>query len=306
MSMEWGIHLPHLGRQATRKNLLAFSQLADQLGYHSGWVSDHVAWPSDISSKYPYTDDGSFAPPSDMPWLDPIGTMFFVAGCTERLKLAPTVLILGYRLPVVTAKAIASLDVMSEGRAILGVGVGWMREEFEVLGMPYDHRGARADEQLDLFETFFREEKPSFKGTYYEVPEVGFEPKPFNGRVPIWVGGDSEPAYKRTVKYGDAFHAAFQKLETVEKAWKRIGELCDEAGRDRAELTLSTRLYLDPAQQMTPSKSIGGSREQMIDTIGQWQSIGMQHIVLDPVSPGGFTGRMAMLETFMTEVDAAL
>ena len=169
--MDWGIHLPHLGRQATRKNLLEFAQLADQLGYHSGWVSDHVAWPKDIASRYPYTDDGSFAPPTDMPWLDPIGTMFFVAGCTERLKLAPTVLILGYRPPVLTAKAMASLDVMSEGRAILGIGVGWMREEFEVLGMPYDHRGKRADEQLEIFQRFFTEAEPSFHGEFYDVPD---------------------------------------------------------------------------------------------------------------------------------------
>ena len=111
------------------------------LGYHSGWVSDHIAWPSDIESRYPYTPDGAFPAPQNMPWLDPIGTLFFVAGCTERLKLGTTVLILGYRPPVQTAKAIASLDVVSEGRVILGVGVGWMREEFEVLGMPYDHRG---------------------------------------------------------------------------------------------------------------------------------------------------------------------
>ena len=98
-AMDWGIHLPHLGRQATRTARIEFSQQAEQLGFHSGWVSDHVAWPGTIASEYPYTDDGSFAPPTDMPWLDPIGTMFFVAGCTETLKLAPTVLILGYRPP---------------------------------------------------------------------------------------------------------------------------------------------------------------------------------------------------------------
>src|SRR6478735_12195611 len=257
--MDWGIHLPHLGRQATRRNLIEFSQLAEALGFHSGWVSDHVAWPSRIASTYPYTDDGSFAPPADMPWLDPIGTMFFVAGCTEKLKLAPTVLILGYRPPMLTAKAIASLDVVSEGRAILGIGVGWMREEFEILGMPYDHRGKRADEQLEIFERFFAEAEPSFHGEYYDVMPVGFEPKPFNGRVPIWVGGDTEPAFRRTVRAGDAFHAAFQQLDEVDAAWRRIGELCDEAGRPREELRLSIRLYLDPAESMTPSKSIGGS-----------------------------------------------
>jgi probable F420-dependent oxidoreductase len=300
--MDWGIHLPHLGRQATRRNLIEFAQLAEALGYHSGWVSDHLAWPKEIASRYPYSDDGSFAPPADMPWLDPIGTMFFVAGCTETLKLGPTVLILGYRSPVHTAKAIASLDVVSEGRVILGIGVGWMREEFEVLGMPYDHRGERADEQLALFERFFTDPEPSFHGTYYDVPTVGFEPKPFNGRVPIWVGGDSEPAYRRTVRVGDAYHAAFQEIGDVAEAWERIGELCDEAGRDRSELRLSIRLYLDPDQSMPPAKSVGGSTDQMVDTVGRWQEIGVDHILLDPVAPGGFSGRMSAMERFMTEV----
>ncbi|MFT3855590.1 MAG: TIGR03619 family F420-dependent LLM class oxidoreductase [Ilumatobacteraceae bacterium] len=300
--MDWGIHLPHLGRQATRRNLIEFAQHAEALGFHSGWVSDHVAWPEDIASRYPYSDDGSFAPPADMPWLDPIGTMFFVAGCTETLKLAPTVLILGYRPPVLTAKAIASLDALSEGRVILGVGIGWMREEFEILGMPYDHRGKRADEQLALFERFFAEAEPSFHGEYYDVPTVGFEPKPFNGRVPIWVGGDTEPAFRRTVRAGDAFHAAFQQVDEVEAAWRRIGELCDEAGRPRDELRLSVRLYLDPAQSMAPAKSIGGSDEQMLDTIGRWQAIGVDHILLDPVAPGGLAGRRNAMEAFMTDV----
>src|SRR6478735_7491234 len=239
--MDWGIHLPHLGRQATRRNLIEFSQLAEALGFHSGWVSDHVAWPSRIASTYPYTDDGSFAPPPDMPWLDPIGTMFFVAGCTEQIKLGTTVLILGYRPPVLTAKAIASLDVVSDGRVILGVGVGWMREEFEVLGMPYDHRGKRADEQLELFETLFSETDPSHHGEYYDVPEIGFEPKPVNGNVPIWVGGDSEAASRRTACFGDALHAAFQPLDVVAAGWQRVGELCAEAGRAPGDVRLSVR-----------------------------------------------------------------
>jgi probable F420-dependent oxidoreductase len=304
--MDWGIHLPHLGRQATRRNLIDFAQEADALGYHSAWVSDHIAWPSEIASKYPYTDDGSFAPPPDMPWLDPIGTMFFVAGCTERIKLGTTVLILGYRPPMLTAKAIASLDSVSDGRVILGIGVGWMREEFELLGMPYDHRGKRADEQLQLFAALFTDATPSFTGEYYEVPQIGFEPKPANGRVPIWVGGDTEPAFRRTARFGDAFHAAFQKVGEVEAAWKRIGELCAAAGRDRNELRLSVRLYLDPAASMPPEKSIGGSPEQMRDTIGGWQAIGVDHILLDPVAPGGFAGRRAAMESFMTEVGAGV
>jgi probable F420-dependent oxidoreductase len=300
--MDWGIHLPHLGRQATRRGLLDFVQHAEAVGFHSGWVSDHVAWPRTIESQYPYSDDGSFAPPMDMPWLDPLGTLFFVAGCTETLKLGPTVLILPYRPPVLTAKAIASLDHLSEGRVILGVGVGWMREEFDVLGMPYDHRGKRADEQLELFRSFFADPTPSFSGEFYEVPEVGFEPKPVNRSVPIWVGGDSEAAFRRVARFGDAFHAAFQPLETVEASWARVRRLTAEAGRDEASVRLSIRLYLDPGGSMPAATSIAGSPAEMVDTIGRWREIGVEHVLLDPVAPGGVAGRRDAMERFMRDV----
>lgn len=299
--MDWGIHLPHLGRQANRRNLIDFAQHAEQLGIHSGWVSDHVAWPRAIASKYPYSDDGSFAPPADMPWLDPIGTMFFVAACTETLILAPTVLILGYRPPVLTAKAIASLDALAPGRVILGVGVGWMREEFEILGMPYDHRGKRADEQLEMFAKLFTEESPSYRGEFYEIPEVGFYPKP-QAPIPIWVGGDSDPAFRRLIRFGDALHAAFQAPEEVAVSWRRVQELAIESARDPSEIRLSVRLYLDPHGAMSPSKSIIGSPQQMLDTIGRWSEIGVDHILLDPVAPGGVDGRRNAMERFMLDV----
>jgi len=302
VGMDWGVHLPHLGRQATRRNVIEFAQHVEQLGFHSGWVSDHIAWPRSIESKYPYSDDGSFAPAIDMPWLDPIGTLFFVAGCTERLQLGSTVLILGYRPPVLTAKAIASLDALSEGRVILGVGVGWMREEFEVLGMPYDQRGRRADEQLELFRTFFAEPTSSYHGEFYDVPEVGFAPKPVHGSVPIWVGGDSEPAFRRVARFGDAFHAAFQDVDAVASGWRRVRELATELGRDHSTIRLSVRMYLDPASSMPASKSIAGSTDQMVDTVGSWSAIGVDHILLDPVAPGGIDGRRAALESFMLDV----
>jgi len=300
--MDWGIHLPHLGRQATRTGLMDFARHAEDLGYHSGWVSDHVAWPANLASRYPYSDDGSFAPPTDMPWLDPIGTLFFVAGCTETLRLGTTVLILGYRPPVLTAKAIASLDHLSAGRVILGVGVGWMREEFETLGMPYDHRGKRADEQLELFRTFFTDPTPSFAGEFYDVRPVGFEPKPIHRSVPIWVGGDSEAAFRRVARFGDAFHAAFQPLGTVDGHWARVRELVAAEGRDPVSVGLSIRLYLDPASSMPAAKSIAGSPAQMLDTVGRWKAIGVSHILLDPVAPGGLDGRRAAMERFMVDV----
>lgn len=300
--MDIGVHLPQLGRGATRAALTEFCTEAERLGVHSGWVSDHIAWPADIASKYPYSDDGSFPAPNTMAWLDPIGTLLFAAAITDKMQLGQTVLIMGYRPPVQTAKLIATLDVLSEGRAILGAGVGWMREEFEVLNMPWDNRGARADEQLEIFERLFRDESPSYDGTYYDFGEIKFEPKPPRGRIPVWIGGSSEAAYRRTARFGDCFHAAFEPLDTVANEWKRVQELVVEAGRDADEVTLSSRLYLDPAEAQKPALSVAGSAEQMLDTVSQWAEIGASHLLLDITAPGGTAGRQDAMSMFMTDV----
>lgn len=302
MSVDIGVHLPQLGRGATRTALKTFCAEAERLGVHSGWVSDHIAWPADISSKYPYTDDGSFPAPNTMAWLEPIGTLLFVAGITEKMLLGQTVLIMGYRPPVQTAKLIATLDVLSEGRAILGAGIGWMREEFEVLGMPFDHRGKRADEQLEIFNELFTAETPSYDGEFYSFPEIKFEPKPVQDRVPVWIGGASEPAFRRTARFGDCFHAAFEPIDTVQTEYERVLELTAEAGRDTADMTLSIRLYLDPASAMKPELSIAGSTDQMIESLAAWSAIGVDHVLVDITAPGGTAGRLEAMQHFMTDV----
>jgi probable F420-dependent oxidoreductase len=199
--MEWGIHLPHLGRNVDRRTLIGFAREAERLGCHSAWVSDHICWPAEFASKYPYTSDGSFGPSPDMSWLDAMSTLTFVAACTEKIRLGTTVLILPYRPPVQTAKQIASLDVLSEGRVILGAGVGWMAEEAAVLGMPWDARGRRTDEQLEIFRTLFEDAAPSFEGEFYRFPEVGFEPKPVQKPLPIWIGGSSGRSAARPLRH---------------------------------------------------------------------------------------------------------
>ena len=300
--MDIGAHLPQLGRGGTRAALMEFCAEAERVGVHSGWVSDHIAWPAEIASKYPYSEDGSFAPPNDMAWLEPIGTLLFVAGITETMRLGQTVLIMGYRPPVQTAKLIATLDKLSEGRAILGAGIGWMEEEFEVLGMPFDHRGARADEQLEIFHRLFTEETPSFEGRFYQFPEICFEPKPVQAKVPVWIGGSSEPAYRRVARVGDCFHAAFQPIDVVATSWARVRELVAEHGRDPDDVSLSIRLYLDPESTMRPDLSVQGSADQMADTVGRWAEIGVDHLLVDITAPGGPAGRLAALSAFMTDV----
>jgi len=303
--MEWGVHLPHLGRRVDRATIMDFARAAERLGCHSAWVSDHICWPSEIASKYPYTDDGSFGPTPDMGWLDAISTLTFVAACTETIRLGTSVLILPYRPPVQTAKQIASLDVLSGGRAILGVGVGWMAEEAAVLNMPWDQRGKRSDEQLEIFRRLFTEAEPAFEGEFYGFPTVGFEPKPLQQPFPVWVGGSSRAAFRRIAQYGQAFHAAFQPRTVVADEWAAVKRECEAIGRDPAGLTLSLRVYLDPSEAMPAGKAIAGSKDQMLETVAGLKAIGISHVLLDPVARGGVPGRLDALRAFMEDVAPA-
>ncbi len=300
--MDWGVHMPHLGRRVTGEAIMAFAGECERLGVHSAWVSDHLCWPADIVSRYPYSDDGAFAPSTDMGWLEAVGTLTFLAACTRKMRLGTSVLILPYRPPVLFAKQLATLDVLSGGRLIFGAGVGWMREEADILGMPWDQRGKRSDEYLRMFEVLFRDAAPEFNGEFYRIPQVGFEPKPLQQPLPVWIGGNTNAAFKRTARYGHAFHAAFEPLEVVAHGWSRVREACETIGRDPAQLRLSLRMFLDPAGAMPAEQSIAGSGEQMLETIGKAQAVGIDHILLDPVARGGAPGRLDAVRHFMENV----
>jgi probable F420-dependent oxidoreductase len=300
--MDFGIQLPHVGRQASRQAIADFARHADELAMHSVWTSDHIVLPTKMASAYPYTDDGALAQAPDTPFVDPIGTLFFAAACTRQVRLGVSVLVLGYRPPILTAKAFASLDVLSEGRAIFGAGIGWMREEFDALSMPYDHRGKRADEQLELLARLFADPLPSYHGEYYDVPEIGFEPKPLARKIPVWIGGEAELALRRVARFGDVYHAAFRPIDELSSAWRRLGDVLDEMDRPRSSVGFSVRLFLDPAGHMPPHKSVAGSPEQMLDTVERLADIGVDHILLDPVARGGVPARRDAMERLMLEV----
>jgi probable F420-dependent oxidoreductase len=300
--MQFGVHLPHLGHQATADVLRGFAREAETLGFDSAWASDHIAWPATIASRYPYGEDGTFPAPVGVPWLDPLGTLLFTAACTERIRLGTTVLILGYRPPVQTAKLIATLDVLSGGRTILGVGVGWMQEEFDALGMPFDHRGARADEQLAIFDALFTQARPAYAGRFYRFPPLGFEPKPPRPHIPIWVGGNTEPAFRRVARSGDGFHAAFTPLAELAQQLTRVRQLCEQHGRDPATVEFSARVYLDPAGTAPVDVSLAGSAEQMLEQIGAYASLGVSHLLLDITARGGVVGRTEAMRRFAADV----
>ncbi|MEE8421220.1 MAG: LLM class F420-dependent oxidoreductase [Dehalococcoidia bacterium] len=304
--MKFGVHLPHIGPQATRENVMRFAQEAESLGFDSCWVSDHIAYPdtATLSSRYPYNASGDFTAPAQTPWLDAVGTLLFIAGCTERLQLGTTVMILGYRPPIQTAKLWATLDAVSGGRAILGVGVGWMREEFEALGMPFDRRGARADESLEIFDALFTEDMVTFEGPFTKFGPIGFAPKPVSGSIPIWVGGHSAPAFRRAARYGDAFHAVFIPPDQVAEQWAEVGRFCDEAGREGGDVALTLRLRLAVDSDRDDHGALRGSTTQIVDAIGRYAEVDVSHMTLDvqPIEPGGVDGQIAAMQRFADEV----
>lgn len=269
--MEIGVHLPHVGPMANREGLIGYAQAAEEYGFDSLWVSDHVIVPRNLTSRYPYRADGEFPVGPDVPMLDPIAALLFAAGVTQRAMLGTTVLVLPMRNPIITAKMLASLDVLSGGRLILGVGAGWMREEFDLLGMPFERRGARTDDYIQLFKALWTEENPSFHGKLIEIEDVGFAPKPIQRpHPPIWVGGHSKPALRRAGRLGDAWHAAFVGPDQLREEYQEVRRYAEEAGRDpdSVALTLRTRL---------PLKDVA----KAVEHIERCREVGVSHIVVE-------------------------
>jgi probable F420-dependent oxidoreductase len=302
--MEFGVHLPDAGHLATREAMLAYARTAEECGYASVWSSDHIAWPdpASLASRYPYADDNSGFPPAGSPWLDCIGSLQFVAAATERVRLGTTVLILGYRGALQQAKAWATLDHLSGGRAVLGVGVGWMREEFEAIGMPWDRRGERADETLEIFEALWSQDEVSFDGPFTRFGPVGFSPKPPNGRIPVWVGGHTPAAFRRAARHGDAFHAAFCTVERLRDEWAGVRAACEQAGRDPADLQLTMLCTLLVDGHSERPGVLHGSWAQITEQLGPYRELGVSHTVLFVAARGGLDGRLDAIRSFAAEV----
>ena len=195
--MEIGCHLPTQGPVATREALLTFAREAERHRIASLWVSDHVIFPRTATGNYP---GGRFPHPPDKAYLEPVAVLAAAAVCTTQARLGASVFILGHRHPVVMAKMLTTIDALSNGRLICGVGVGWWKEEMEILGAPFHTRGRQADEILRVFKELWTADNPSFEGEFFRFRDVGFAPKPVQKpHPPIWVGGDSPGAFRRVV-----------------------------------------------------------------------------------------------------------
>ncbi len=313
--MRFGVNILSRGPMANRAGYKAVSSTAERLGFGFVSANDHVLVPADIESRYPYTEEGDWAGKQTGQCLDVLSTLTFLAGCTERVKLLSSVMVVPHRPALLTAKIIATADVLSEGRMVIGVGAGWMKEEIEALGTaPYEERGKVTDEYIAAFRELWTKPRPEFKGKYVNFGNILFEPKPTaKPHPPIWVGGESKPAMQRAIKLGDGWYPASSnpqnRLDTAPRVAAAMGEfksMCEAAGRDPQSIALA-HVVLWPVNWTAEDAISGGRRTftgtsaQMLEDAAALKAVGVMDVNVSFPAPT-LAATLEKMERFAKEV----
>ena len=280
--MKFGVWIPTCRHLATVENIRHSAVRAEQLGYDSVWVSDHVVVPQANIVNFGETI------------FDPLVTLGVLAGATSRVQLGTTVLIVPYRNAVVTAKMVSSLDALSGGRVVLGVGAGWVAAESAMLGVPFAERGPMTDEHLEAMRELWTKPAPSFAGKYTQFSDLTFEPKPVQKpHPPIWVGGHSRAALRRTAQFGAAWHPINRSPEELRAGQAEIARLCQARGRAAPPaLTLRNDVRVVRPGESAPTSThggrvIAGEPAALVDSITELAGCGVEHLVLEFLSADG-------------------
>lgn len=241
--MRLGLHALGIGAGSQRPVIEAVARAAEENGFATLWSGEHVVMVDESTSHYPYADDGKIAVAAAADWIDPMIGLSFAAAATSTIGVATGVLLLPEHNPVIAAKQTASLDRLSGGRFTLGVGIGWSREEFEALGVPFERRAARAADYVAAMRTLWCDEIASYTGDFVNFTAIRVNPKPVRGHIPVLLGGNSDAALRRVAQWGDGWYG-FNLIDVDDVAAKldTLSRLCAEAGRERSELRLAVAL----------------------------------------------------------------
>lgn len=246
--MQYGFHMSTRGPTEAPQAIMDIAQSCDRLGFDYFGVNDHVVVTTKVDSTYPYTPDGSWAGATLGTCLETVTTMSFIAACTTRIRLLSSVLVLPHRPPVLAAKMLATLDVLSQGRLTIGAGVGWMREEMAALAAPdYARRGSACAEYIEAFRSLWRDPIASYHGEFVDFDNVLFAPKPQqSGGPPIWIGGEGPAAQRRAALHGDGWYPVgrnprhpLDSLERFSAGLQSVRDQTEAAGRDPNALDIA-------------------------------------------------------------------
>jgi len=267
--MKIGVNLLNFGPAASPDSLLRWTRAVEALGYHFVMISDHIAPTPDVMARYP------------VPLYDPFVSLAWLAAQAPQLELGTTVVILPYRHPLQLARLTANLDNLCGGRFIFGVGVGWARQEFEALGVPFHRRGAISDETLEIVRRCWTEDVVTHEGRFFTFRDVHTGPRPVR-RPPIWVGGGSDAALRRAVRHGDAWHPIRVKLGWLREALARLEKIAGEEGRPVPALCPRIRLCLTPTPMPEGERMAGhGTLDQVRRDLEALAGLGAHYVLLD-------------------------
>ena len=266
--------------------------------------------PWKIGTTYPYSKEATFIVPPDRPFFDTMTCLAFLAGCTETIQLGMSVMVLPYRHPLHWSRIATTIDQLSTGRLILGVGVGWMEEEFAAMNAPFKERGKVSDEQLTLLKQLWSDDHITFHGKYYHVDDIAVLPKPYQKpRLPIWVGGEGKYAQRRAGQFGDAWFPYFVKVtpEQLAAGYDNVRAEAKKAGRDPDQVQLACCLpvELTPTDGPQITDYLKGSIEQVKERLKQFIAVGCVHIGLQFMIPH-YPERREQIERFAKEALAEL
>lgn len=278
--MKFGICLP-IRIEADAESNVNIARTAEELGFDSVWASDHVIMPESRVGMFSEN------------FYDPFILLSYIAAETSRISIGTSVIILPYRNPVVVAKMIATLDALSGGRVIFGVGPGWMKEEFETLGVPHSARGRMTNEYLRAIKALWETDSPGFEGEFMNFSGIKFYPKPLQKpHPPVWIAGSSVYAIKRAVRFGDGWHPTWVSPEDVERGIAELRSVAGEEGRDLSGFAYTVRnrikIVEDGSEKLPdekgnePSFVLRGTVGEIKEYIAEYKELGVSHIVLDP------------------------
>ena len=259
--MDFGIFFINVGPLVQPEPFSHLVVGAERVGFESAWTIEHVVIPVGYQAKYPYDPSGKLPMPEDTDLSDPLLPLAFAAGQTERIRLGTGILILPQRHPLYVAKEAATLDVLSKGRLVLGVGIGWMRDEFEALGIPFGERAARTEESIEAMRSLWKGEPGTFRGKYFQWGPLQMNPKPVqpNG-VPIVIGGHVEAAARRAARFGDGFFPAAFSPADLNPLLAAMRDECSKIGRDPAEIEITAGLGKPDLDLVHQFEDLGVSR----------------------------------------------
>ena len=313
--MKYGFTLPGRGQIATPERLGIIAKKGGEFGFDALLTGDHILVPRNISSPYPYTEGGEFPGSDSGESMEQITLLSYIAGQTNKIRLVTSGLIVPHRNPLVAAKSLATLDVLSGGRLVVGVGVGWMREEFQALGLPpFEERGAVTDEYIRAFKELWTEDDPQFEGKYISFDNIRFLPKPVQKpHPPIWVGGESRPALRRTAELADGWYPLGSNPtfpmgtpEQLNAGLERLAQYAERFGRDPK--TIET-IYRTHQFELTKTPAgpgrlpFVGDADQIAEDIRSYQDMGVTTMVWDFLrQTDDFDGMLGLMEEFSTEV----